>query len=111
MHHPKSHSLFGLGLPGYIYIYTYSYDYTPTCPIQLVFITILAPEIWRFGTLLVGLVEICWLLISVIVSFEPFLVIVENNSIIIILIYKYLVTVLGSFDCMVCRICLFDLIT
>ena len=27
MDHPKDHSLFGLGLPGYIYIYTYIYIY------------------------------------------------------------------------------------
>ena len=25
MDHPKDHSLFGLGLPGYIYIYVYMY--------------------------------------------------------------------------------------
>ena len=61
-----------------IYIYMFKYDCTPTCPIQLVFMTTLAPEMWRFDTLLVGLVEICWLLILVIFSLDPFLVIVET---------------------------------
>ena len=35
MDHPKDHSLFGLGLPGYIYIYTYIHLIFYMIPVSL----------------------------------------------------------------------------